>query len=201
MRKKNTAYYSIIKSFIVKYTEENGVSPTVSEIAEHTGICRATTGRYLKDMREHGTINYTGHRSIILSDPTETREAIIKVPLLGTVSCGELKFAEGSVEEYIPLPVALFGKDDYFMLRANGDSMVEADIRDGDIVLIRRQNYADPGQIVVALTEEEATLKRFYPEPEKNRVRLHQENKAMKDIFVENCVIQGVAVKVFKDIQ
>ena len=79
--------------------------------------------------------------------------------------------------------------------------MIEAGIDDGDLVLIRQQNYADDGQIVVALMEDEATLKRFYPEPEKHRVRLHPENSAMEDIIVDNCVIQGVAVKVLKDLE
>ena len=79
--------------------------------------------------------------------------------------------------------------------------MIEAGIDDGDLVLIRQQNYADDGQIVVALMEDEATLKRFYPEPEKHRVRLHPENSAMDDIFVDNCVIQGVAFKVLKDLE
>ena len=79
--------------------------------------------------------------------------------------------------------------------------MIEAGINDGDLVLVRHQNFADPGQIVVALTEDEATLKRFYPEPENRRVRLHPENSAMDDIFVENCTVQGVAVKVLKNLE
>ena len=78
--------------------------------------------------------------------------------------------------------------------------MIEAGIDNGDLVLIRQQNYADEGQIVVALIEEEATLKRFFPEPEHSRVRLHPENHAMEDIIVDNCIIQGVAVKVLKDL-
>ena len=80
--------------------------------------------------------------------------------------------------------------------------MIEAGINDGDMVVIRRQDTASPGQIVVALVDDdEATLKRYYPEPKKRRVRLHPENKAMEDIIVPNCVIQGVAVKVLKDLE
>ena len=82
-----------------------------------------------------------------------------------------------------------------------GDSMIEAGIDNGDLVLIRQQNYADEGQIVVALMEDEATLKRFYPEPKKHRIRLHPENSRMDDIYVDNCEIQGVAVKVLKDLE
>ena len=78
--------------------------------------------------------------------------------------------------------------------------MVEIGIEDGDLVLIRQQSFAEPGQVVVALMEDEATLKRFFPEPDRNRVRLHPENREMNDIYVPACEIQGVAVKVIKDI-
>ena len=122
-------------------------------------------------------------------------------PILGKVSCGVPKFAEENIEEYVRLPVALFGRGQFFILRANGDSMIEADINDGDLVLIRQQNYADEGQIVVALMDDEATLKRYYPEPENQRIRLHPENCQMDDIFVSDCIIQGVAVKVLKDLE
>ena len=122
-------------------------------------------------------------------------------PILGKVSCGVPKFAEENIEEYVRLPVALFGRGQFFILRANGDSMIEADINDGDLVLIRQQNYADEGQIVVALMDDEATLKRYYPEPEKQLIRLHPENSRMDDIYVSDCIIQGVAVKVLKDLE
>ena len=78
--------------------------------------------------------------------------------------------------------------------------MIEAGISDGDLVLVRQQSTAEPGQIVVALIDDEATLKRFYPEPEYHRIRLHPENETMDDIYVENCLVQGVAVKVLKDL-
>ena len=122
-------------------------------------------------------------------------------PILGKVSCGVPKFAEENIEEYVRLPVALFGRGQFFILRANGASMIEADINDGDLVLIRQQNYADEGQIVVALMDDEATLKRYYPEPENQRIRLHSENSQMDDIYVSDCIIQGVAVKVLKDLE
>ena len=78
--------------------------------------------------------------------------------------------------------------------------MVDAHIDDGDLILVRKQDYAEEGQIVVALIGNEATLKRYYPEPKKHRVRLHPENPDMEDIIVDNCTIQGVAVKVLKDL-
>ena len=79
--------------------------------------------------------------------------------------------------------------------------MIDAGIDDGDYVVIRQQDTADPGQIVVALLEDEATLKRYYPEPEKKRVRLHPENEAMDDIIVKHCDIQGIAISVIKSLE
>jgi repressor LexA len=122
------------------------------------------------------------------------------VPILGEVACGLPRFAEENIEDYVQLPASLFGSGDFYMLRANGYSMIDVGISSGDFVLIRRQNTAEPGEIVVALVEEEATLKRYYPEPEHRRVRLHPENDALDDIYVDDCMIQGVAVKVLKDL-
>ena len=122
------------------------------------------------------------------------------VPILGEVACGLPRYAEENIEEYIPLPKAYIGQGNYYLLRAKGDSMVEIGIDDGDLVLVRQESTAEPGQVVVALIEEEATLKRFFPEPERNRIRLHPENQEMNDIFVDACEIQGIAVKVIKDI-
>ena len=124
----------------------------------------------------------------------------IMVPILGRVSCEIPRYAEENIEEYIPLPKSFVGPGDFFLLRANGDSMIDIGVDDSDLVLVKKQDTAQPGQVVVALVEDEATLKRFYPEPNYHRIRLHPENREMSDIFVQNCEIQGVAVKVIKDI-
>lgn len=197
MRTKNEATFAKIGVFIGEYTDKHGISPSMAEIAEGTGIPKATVQRYLVKMRSDGVIDYAGCRSI---RETKAEHASVRVPVLGRIACGIPKFAEENVEEFIRLPVSLFGAGEYFILRAYGDSMTGAGIEDGDPVLIRRQSYADEGQIVVALLDDEATLKRFYPEPKKKRVRLHPENPAMEDIYAPTCEIQGVAVKVFKDL-
>lgn len=198
MRTKNPENFKMIEEFINNYTEKNGVSPTVREIHAGTGLAVGTVSRYLSFMRDNGMIDYSGCRNITTREAMITRNESTKVPVLGAISCGVPKFAEENIEEYVRLPIALFGKGDYFILRANGDSMIEANIEHGDLVVVRKQNYAEEGQIVVALMEEEATLKRYYPEPELRRVRLHPENSAMEDIVVRDCIIQGVAVKVIK---
>lgn len=200
MRSKNEEYFRLIEDYINDYKDKNGSTPTVREIESGIGLSKATVSRYLSYMRDNGMIDYAGHRNITTKEGRKTRDESVKVPVLGSVSCGVPKYAEENIEEYVRLPVALFGRGQFFILRANGDSMIDADIYDGDLVLIRQQNYADEGQIVVALMEDEATLKRYYPEPENHRVRLHPENEMLDDIYVDDCIIQGVAVKVIKDL-
>lgn len=201
MRTMNQEYFKMIEEYIDEYRENNHTAPTVREIADGVGLPRSTISRYISYMREQNMIDYDGHRNISTKASRMLNDVTVKVPVLGVVSCGIPKFAEENIEEYIRLPVAIFGRGDFYILRANGESMIEAGIDDGDLVLIRKQSYADEGQIVVALMEDEATLKRFYPEPKKHRIRLHPENSRMDDIYVDNCEIQGVAVKVLKDLE
>jgi repressor LexA len=200
LKLKSQEYYKTLLSFIDDYREEHGVSPTNRIIAAGTGVSTATVSRYLQDLRREGKIEYKGHRGIITPKMKEEKESTVLVPLLGSIACGIPKYAEGNIEKYIPLPVSLFGKGDFFLLHAKGNSMIDAGINNGDLVLIKKQNAAEPGQIVVALIDEDATLKRFYPEPEKKLIRLHPENKEMNDIYVEHCIIQGIAVNVLKNI-
>lgn len=198
MRSKDKTLMAEIEKFVMDFTDKNGVSPTMQEVADSVGASKATVHRYITQLCEDGVLNYSGYRTMTA---TKTKSQVVRVPVLGTIACGIPKYAEENIEEYVRLPVALFGQGNFFILRAYGDSMVEAGIDDGDLVLIRQQNYADEGQIVVALMEDEATLKRFYPEPEHRRIRLHPENSRMDDIYVSACEIQGVAVKVLKDLE
>ena len=201
MRSKNQENFTLLERYIDTYTDSHGVSPSTREIAAGTGLSLATVSRYLSYMRENGMIDYVGQRNIITQRKRMTSTGSNKVPLLGSVSCGIPKFAEGNIEEYVQLPTALFGKGDFFLLRASGDSMIEAGIDNGDLVLVKHQDHAEPGQIVVALIgDDEATLKRFYPEPQRGIIRLHPENPSLDDIIVENCSIQGVAVHVMKSL-
>ena len=197
MRKKNPENGGIIARFIDSYADRYGFSPTMTEIAEGTGIPKTTVHRYLSEMREEGRVSLSGHRTLSFSD---TGVSSVRVPVLGAVSCGVPKFAEENIEEYVRLPSSIFGEGEFYFLRAKGDSMICAGIDDGDLVLVRRQDTARPGQIAVALVDDEATLKRFYPEPQKRRIRLHPENPELEDIFVESCAVQGIAVKVIKDL-
>ncbi len=195
MKKEN---FNDILRFIELYWEERGVSPSIYDIAGGTGIPKSTVTRYLAALEEQGQLRREGRRGLVTA---ENDGESVRVPLLGSIACGIPKLAEENIESYVRLPAALFGKGPFYMLRAWGDSMINAGIEDGDMVLIRRQDTARPGQIVVALTGDEATLKRYYPEPLHQRIRLQPENDSMEPIYVRSCLIQGVAVKVVKELE
>ncbi len=192
-----------IVSFISDFRRERGISPTMQEIADGVGLAKATVFHHLKNMEKNGlVISQGGRRGYLTKAPLiEVSEGDV-VPIVGRIACGNPILAQEDIEDYVKLPGSIFGSGSFFLLRAKGDSMIEAGIDSGDLVLIRQQSTAEPGQIVVALVndDEEATLKRFYPEPEERRIRLHPENKTMKDIYVDYCTIQGIAVKVIKDL-
>ncbi len=198
MRSKDKALLAAIEQFVCDYTDRTGISPTMQEVADGVGSSKPTVQRYVTQLCRDGAISFSGSRTLASA---KTNAQAVRVPVLGRIACGIPKYAEENIEEYVRLPVSLFGQGNFFLLRAYGDSMIGAGIEDGDLVLIRQQNQADAGQIVVALMEDEATLKRFYPEPEQHRVRLHPENPDMEDIYVDACEIQGVAVKVIKDLE
>ena len=129
MRRMKDEYFAAIESFIDRYREEAGISPTLSEIADGTGIPRSTVPRYLAVMRESGVLDYSGHRGITTRRDRAAEEGI-RVPVLGSVSCGLPKLAEENIEEYVTLPQALFGRGEMYILRASGESMIEAGIED-----------------------------------------------------------------------
>lgn len=144
-------------------------------------------------------IIYNGQQ--ISTEQTEKAQTeFTSVALLGAVSCGVPMLEEEYIEEFVSLPVSMFGKGIFFLLRAKGESMIDAGIATGDLVLVRKQSEAMDGDIVVALVANENTLKRYFVDKENKQIRLHPENKTMKDIIVSDCKIQGVAVKVIKNL-
>lgn len=189
----------MVEDFINAFADKHNVSPSNRQITDGTGLPLSTVSRYLHYMRDNGILDYAGCRNITTSRQKKVRVKTNFTPLLGQIACGEPIFADGNVEEYVPLPVSLFGESDFFLLHTKGDSMINAGIADGDLVLIRQTNTAEPGQIVVALIDDEATLKRYYPDPKNNRIVLHPENDNLKDMYYDDVMIQGVALKVLKD--
>lgn len=197
MRSKDKNVLRAVERLVWEFTERRGYSPSLQEIADGAGISKTTAHRYVAKLRSDGIVGYSGYRSLV---PARVKGGSVMVPVLGRVACGLPRYAKENIEEYVRMPEALIGSGEFFLLRAVGDSMTGAGIEEGDLVLVKRQNTAEKGRIVVALTGEEATLKRFYPEPGKKRIRLHPENPAMADIYVNSCEVQGVAVKVIKDL-
>ena len=200
MRSKSIDTMKAIKIFVEEYYLSHYQSPTTAQIAEGVGIARSTAYKYLVEMDHRNMIFYDG-KTIKTEIIEQSSPKLIRAAILGNVSCGLPNFAEENIEEYVSLPEALFGKGEFYILRANGESMVDIGIEDGDLVVIRKQSTANEGEIVVALVDNEATLKRFYMDTLNKRIILHPENKTMEDIYVDNCMIQGVAVKVIKDLK
>ena len=203
MQHKKQEYILAIEAFIDDYRDATGVIPTMPEIAAGVGLSTGTICKYIAHMRQQGIIEYDGgQRTITTKKGLADKSAFIYVPKLGRISCGIPKFAEENIEEYVKLPVSLFGRGDFFILEAYGDSMINAGIDEGDLVLVRQQSTADYNQIVAALIDDEATLKRFRPQLD-GTIRLHPENDRLEDIVVEasQCVIQGVVVKILKDVR
>lgn len=197
----NCAEYSErIGNYIDNYHYVNNRLPSVGEIADALGISHTDIYTYLAPMMSEGLLEYRNGEIIDAELDSSINDDMVLVPVLGRIACGVPKYAEGNIEEFVRMPVSVFGQGDFYLLTATGESMIEAGIDDGDQILIRKQDYAEEGDIVVALMEDEATLKRYYPEPEFCRVRLHPENRDMSDIYVDNCIIQGVAVKAVKDL-
>ena len=206
MRTLNTEYFDMLEKYIDDYRRKNGYCPTLLEMEKELGIPKSTAARYIKYMSEHGMIEVKGRGRISTrSADAENRQTVL-LPILGAVSCGIPKFAEENIEEYVRVPASWFGGGEFFALRADGDSMINAGIDDGDLVIIRRQGYAASGQIVVALIDnEEATLKRYRPHADRQFIDLVPENDKFSvrtvDLGAETLIIQGVAVKVLKDLE
>ena len=198
MRTKDPELMKQILEYIEDYYIDHNASPSTTRIAEQMGIGRGTAHKYLVEMDERGMLSYQG-RNITTARTEKMHTSTFRAAVVGDISCGLPNIAEEHIEEYVSLPESMFGSGEFYILRAHGESMIEAGINPGDLVVIRRQETAENGQIAVVLVDEEATLKRLYVED--NRVRLHPENSEMEDFYVDHCIIQGVAVKVIKDIQ
>ena len=201
MKGKNQSLMDNIVSYIDnRYTETNQ-APSMREIAKKFELSVSTVKWYIDILVEKGILsNNSSYRGLSTNKMTKSTSNINQIPIVGTIACGSPLFAEENIECYVPLPTALIGKGKFFILKANGDSMINAGINTGDYVIVRQQDYAEEGQIVVALTGDEATLKRYYIDNDKKQIRLHPENDNMEDMFFDDISIQGVAVKVLKDL-
>ena len=206
MKTMKPEYFAKLENYINEYQQKRGYSPSISDMVRDLEIPKTTVHRYLTHMKENGMLEINGRGKIATRDMAKTSRDTIRIPILGAVSCGIPKYAEENIQEYVQAPVAWFGSGDLFALRVDGESMLNAGISHGDLVIIRRQEYAEPGQIVVALIDnEEATLKRYSPKEDGQYIDLVPENDNFNvrtvDLNCETLVIQGVAVKVLRDLE
>ena len=204
MRSKNSTYYSTILNFVNKYFDDVGRSPSTREIEGGTGISRPTVQRYLREMCERGEIEYDGHRGIITDYMRGAAEGTSPVLMGNSIPCGMLNEVCDADLETIRMPTALIGSGEFFMLRARGNSMINAGIDDGDLVLIKRCERVREGRIAAFLYDgSETTLKRF--KTGKDAIYLIPENDEMEPIVIrsrdrERLIIQGEAIMVMKDL-
>jgi repressor LexA len=191
-----------IFDFIRRYASRYGYPPTVREIGKAVGLhSSSTVHAHLANLEKVG---------LLRRDPTKPRAMELLVdrakramrgpglPLLGHVAAGEPILAEENIEEYVQLPSVIGGEQGDYILRVRGDSMRDAGILEGDYVVVSEADDADNGEIVVALVEDEATVKRFYRE--KDRVRLQPANKAYKPIRTRDAKVLGRVVGVYRSI-
>ena len=201
MQHKNEEYFHRIETFINQFYELNGVFPANYIIADALSLSTATISRYINQMKKDGRLvigkNNKPQTVKLKKLITET----VSIPIVGSISCGTPILAEENIENYILFPKAELNDGEYFFLRATGESMINIGIEAGDLVLVKKQDYIDECDVAVVLLENNATLKRVFIDEHNHRIRLHPENDSMYDFYVQDCIIQGLAVKVIKDIR
>ena len=197
MRHKDPELMKKICDFVEDCFFSEGRMPSTTEIGEGVGVCRATAYNYLAAMDKIGMIRYDG-KTVLTEKIRKLSDSNLGIGVFDkTVPCGELEEVEADVQEYVNLPTSIFGSGDLFILRTSGESMIEAGIEPGDLVVVERQENAKEGDIVVALGNENgSSLKRLLKQG--NKYILHPENETMEDIEVSELKIQGVARFVIK---
>jgi len=208
-----TARQQEIWQFLVEYTDGHGYPPTVREIGEAVGLASPSTvhahlanlergGLLKRDPSKPRALDLIGHRTVSAAAPQPVEE-IPRLPLLGQIAAGSPLLAEENVEDRIAVPEPL-GRGADFLLTVRGDSMVEAGILDGDTLVVRKQEDASNGDVVVALVGDdesanEATVKTFYRES--GRIRLQPENSALEPIYADHVQVMGKVVGVFRSLR
>ncbi|MBQ9534628.1 MAG: transcriptional repressor LexA [Clostridia bacterium] len=184
-----------ILEYVTRFTEENGYPPTVREICSAVGLrSPSTVHSHLKILQESGLLDKDERRPRALTLPG--KPSVRSVPLLGTVTAGQPILAQEDLMGYVPCDASVSGE--LFALKVRGDSMIDAAILDGDTVIVRRQPTADNGEIVVALLEEEATVKRLRRSG--GHVWLMPENEAYEPINGDGCSLLGVVVALLREL-
>jgi repressor LexA len=192
-----------IFEFIKRYAAKYGYPPTVREIGKAVGLASSSTVHaHLANLERYGLLkrNPAKPRALeLLFDKAKQAIAPSGLPLVGQVAAGQPILAEENIEEYVQVPVLAGGAEGEYVLRVAGESMRDAGILEGDFVVVRPQETAQDGDIVVALVGEEATIKRFFREPD--HIRLQPENSEMDPIRSSDVRVLGQVVGVFRKIR
>lgn len=202
MRKKDPELMEKISDFVSAYYRKEQESPSVRAIAAGLGIGKSTAHSYLVEMDEKKMLSYDG-KSIINKAVERCKTGYTSAPLVGSIRCGDPEEEEQYIEEYVSLPSSIFGSGQMYILRAVGDSMEDAGIREGDYVVITRQNECNVGDLVIALDGEgQNTLKAYGGVDEESGCAvLEYRNRSVygdKRILVRKLVLQGVVKNVIK---
>ena len=189
-----------ILAYIEKATLQKGYPPSVREICDATGLkSTSTVHGHLIRLEKKGLVYRDSMKPRASSAPSDHqmyRTEMINVPIVGRVSAGSPILATENIEDYIALPQSMLGEGEHYVLGVRGESMIEAGIMDGDYVVVRKQPTANNGDIVVAMVEDDATVKRFYRE--NGHFRLQPENSTMEPIIVPEVTILGKVVSLYR---
>ena len=189
----------LVFDYLVKSINENGYAPSVRDIGADLGIkSTSSVHLYLHNLEAKGFIEQDANKKRTLRICAPYARMAGKVPLLGAITAGNPVLAVENFEGYVDLPwnSSKYSSDELFALKIKGESMIEAGILDGDIVIVRKCSYAENGQIVVALIGDEATVKTFYKE--NSHFRLQPENKTMSPIILDDVSLLGIVVASFR---
>lgn len=203
MRAMNEEYIEKLAEFIKQYARENnGEAPRLVDIMSYMNMAKATAYRYILELEKRGIVSYSGKKTLESPLQKKMRCGFRRVPIVGMVICGTPDEQEEYVTGYLAIPEEWIDGE-CFLLEAYGDSMIDLGISEGDLILVKKTETANSGDVIVALTENGNTLKRLFWEG--NKPRLHAENKnysyEKKDIYPKQLIIQGIALKVVKDIK
>ncbi|NGU66793.1 transcriptional repressor LexA [Clostridium perfringens] len=198
--KENSDKQTQIYNFLIEFTKSKGYPPSVREICEAVSLkSTSTVHGHLKRLEKKGLIyrDPTKPRALEIVELSNEEKELIDIPIVGKVTAGMPILATENIEDMFQMPINYVKhNNDLFILKVTGDSMIEAGILDGDLAIIEQKNVATNGDIVVALIENEATIKRFFKE--NGFIRLQPENKNYEPIIVEDCSILGKLVGIYR---
>ena len=199
MRSKDTELMKRIQAYAEQFYIENGRSPSTAEIGAALGVHKATAYRYLSEMNEKGMLRYDGKSVVTKKTALAQTGMTVASVFRGAIPCGTPETVEAAIDQFVRLPTALFGDGNLYVIWAKGDSMIEAGIDDGDMIIVDADKEPSIGDKVVALDQDnESTLKTLRYDEKSARYYLHPENRLLEDIYVDELTVQGVVRFIIK---